>query len=70
MKFSFNNLSPLVKFLIGMALVLVSVFLEVSSVSKYQFVQGVLMGGGGLVLQLFAVIAFFKNRKSTKQSNN
>ncbi len=65
MKFSFNNLSPLVKFLIGMALVLVSVFLEVSSVSKYQFVQGVLMGGG-LVLQLFAVIAFFKNRKSAK----
>ena len=65
MKFSFNNLSPLAKFLIGMALVLVSVFLEVSCVSKYQFVQGVLMGGG-LALQLFAVIAFFKNRKSTK----
>ena len=69
MKLSINSLSPLAKFLIGMALVLVSVFLEVSSVSKYQFVQGVLMGGG-LVLQLFAVIAFFKNRKSTKQSNN
>jgi hypothetical protein len=69
MKLSINSLSPLAKFLIGMALVLVSVFLEVSSVSKYQFVQGVLMGGG-LGLQLFAVIAFFKNRKSTKQSNN
>ncbi len=46
MKLSINSLSPLAKFLIGMALVLVSVFLEVSSVSKYQFVQGVLMGGG------------------------
>jgi len=67
MKFSFNNLSPLAKLLIGMTMVLVGVFLEIAS--RYPFIQGVLEGGG-VVLQLFAVIAFFKNRKSTKQSNN
>ena len=67
MKFSLNNLSPLAKFLIGMTLVLVGVFLEVAS--SYPFIQGVLEGGG-MVMQLFAVIDFFKKRKLAKQSGN
>ena len=68
MNFSINSVSPLAKFLIGMALVLVGVFLEVSSGSKYPFFQSLLMGGG-IVMELFAVIAFFKKRKLEKQSN-
>jgi hypothetical protein len=67
MKFSLNNLSPLAKFLIGMTLVLVGVFLEVAS--SYPFIQGFLEGGG-VVLQFFAVIDFFKKRKLAKQSGN
>jgi hypothetical protein len=67
MKFSLNNLSPLAKFLIGMTLVLVGVFLEVAS--SYPFIQGVLEGGG-IIMQLFAVIDFFKKRKLAKQSGN
>lgn len=63
MKFSLNRLSPLAKFLIGVLLVLIGVFLEVAN--RYPFIQGVLEGGG-VVLQLFAVIDFFKKRKSTK----
>ena len=67
MKFSLTNLSPLAKFLIGMTLVLVGVFLEVAS--SYPFIQGVLEGGG-IIMQLFAVIDFFKKRKLAKQSGN
>jgi hypothetical protein len=67
MKFSLNNLSPLAKFLIGMVLVLVGVFLEVAS--KYPFLQGFLEGGG-MGIQLLAVIDFFKKRKLAKQLND
>ena len=67
MKFSLNNLSPLAKFLIGMVLVLVGVFLEVAS--KYPFLQGFLEGGG-VGIQLLAVIVFFKKRKLAKQLND
>ena len=67
MKFSLNNLSPLAKFLIGMVLVLVGVFLEVAS--KYPFLQGFLEGGG-VGIQLLAVIDFFKKRKLAKQLND
>jgi hypothetical protein len=63
MNFSINSLSPLAKLLIGMTMVLVGVFLEIAS--SYPFIQGVLEGGG-VVLQLFAVIDFFKKRNSTK----
>ena len=66
MKFSLNSISPLAKFLIGMALVLMSVFLEVAS--RYPFMQGFLEGGG-IVIQLLAVIDFFKKRKLAKQLN-
>ena len=69
MKFSLNSLSPLTIFLLGMALVLIGVFLEVCSGSKYSFFQGVLEGGG-VVLQLVAVFTFFKKRKLAKQSDN
>ena len=65
MKFSDNSLSPLTIFLLGMALILIGVLLEVSSESKYSFFQGALMGCG-IVLQLIAVIAFFKKRKLEK----
>ncbi|MFA9206476.1 MAG: hypothetical protein ACEQR6_07350 [Burkholderiaceae bacterium] len=68
MKFSLNSLSPIAKFLIGMALVLVGVFLEVSSESKYPFFQGAFIGCG-IAMQLIAVIAFFKKRKLEKQTN-
>jgi hypothetical protein len=67
MKFSINSLSPLAKLLIGMTMVLVSVFLKVAS--SYPFIQGFLEGGG-VVLQFFAVIDFFKKRKLAKQSGN
>jgi sorbitol-specific phosphotransferase system component IIBC len=67
MKFSINSLSPLAKLLIGMTMVLVSVFLKVAS--SYPFIQGVLEGGG-IIMQLFAVIDFFKKRKLAKQSGN
>ena len=66
MKFSMNSLSPLAKLLIGMTMVLIGVFLEVAS--SYPFIQGILEGGG-VVLQLFAVIDFFKKRKLFKQSD-
>ena len=69
MKFSLNSLSPLAKFLMGMALVLVAVFFQVSSGSKYLFFQGALMGAG-IIMELFAVIAFLKKRKLEKQSSN
>lgn len=68
MKFSLNSLSPIAKFLIGMVLVLVGVFLEVSSENKYPFFQGALMGFG-IVMQLIAVIAFFKKHKLEKHTN-
>jgi hypothetical protein len=61
-----NSLSPLAKLLIGMTMVLIGVFLEVAS--SYPFIQGILEGGG-VVLQLFAVIDFFKKRKLFKQSD-
>jgi hypothetical protein len=67
MKFSLNSISPLAKFLIGMALVLMGVFLEVAS--RYPFMQGFLEGGG-IVIQLLAVIDFFKKRKLAKQLND
>ena len=69
MNFSFNSVSPLAKFLMGMALVLVAVFFQVSSGSKYSFFQGALMGAG-IIMELFAVIAFFKKRKLENQSSN
>ena len=69
MKFSLNSSSPLTLFLLGMGLVLIGVFLEVSSGIKYSFFQGALMGGG-IIMELFAVIAFFKKRKLEKQSNS
>jgi hypothetical protein len=65
MKFSDNSLSPLTIFLLGMALILIGVLLQVTSESKYAFFQGALMGCG-IVLQLIAVIAFFKKRKLEK----
>jgi hypothetical protein len=67
MKFSLNSISPLAKFLIGMALVLMGVFLEVAS--RYPFMQGFLECGG-IVIQLLAVIDFFKKRKLAKQLND
>lgn len=69
MNFSFNSVSPLAKFLIGMALVLVAAFFQVSSGVISSFFQGALMGGG-IIMELFAVIAFFKKRKLEKQSSN
>ncbi|MCX6211636.1 MAG: hypothetical protein NT104_03625 [Bacteroidetes bacterium] len=63
MKLSFNRLSPLAGYLIGMALILISVFLK--GLNKLEIIQVYLIVFG-LIIQLFAVIAFFKNRKSAK----
>ena len=61
MKFSINNLSPVMKFILGMILILLSVLLE--SLNKYSFLKGFCMGAG-LVLELLALISFFKSDKS------
>ncbi len=51
--------SLLVRFLFGMTLILLSVFL--SSIHKYEFVNGVLMVAG-ICIELFVVISFIKKR--------
>ncbi len=65
MKFSVNNLSPLMKFILGMILILSSVLLE--SLNKYSFLKGFCMGGG-LVLEFMALVSFFKSEKSKKEA--
>jgi len=60
MKFSISNLSPLVKFILGMILILSSVLLE--SLNKYSFLKGFCMGGG-LVLEFLALVSLFKSYK-------
>ena len=66
MKFSLNSLSPLTIFLLGMALILISVFLEV--VSKYEIIKNLLFAAG-IGLEWLAVFAFLKKRNLEKQSN-
>lgn len=66
MKFSLNSLSPLTIFLLGMALILIGVFLEV--VSKYEIIKNLLFAGG-IGLEWLAVFAFLKKRKLEKQSS-
>ena len=67
MKFSFNSLSPLTIFLLGMALILIGVFLEV--VSKFEIIKNLLFAAG-IGLEWLAVFAFLKKRKLEKQSSN
>ena len=67
MKFSLNSLSPLTIFLLGMALILIGVFLEV--VSKYEIIKNLLFAAG-IGLEWLAVFVFLKKRKLAKQSDN
>ena len=67
MKFSLNSISPLAKFLIGMALVLMGVFLEVAD--KFEFITTLLFAAG-IGLEWLAVFVFLKKRKLEKQSNS
>ena len=67
MKSSFNRLSPLAGYFIGMVLILISVFLK--GLKMLEIIQVYLIIAG-LMIQLFAVIAFFKNRKLEKKINN
>ena len=66
MKFSLNSLSPLTIFLLGMALILIGVFLEV--VSKYEIIKNLLFAAG-IGLEWLAVFTFLKKRNLEKQSN-
>ncbi len=63
MKLSINKLSPLMKFVLGMILILSSVLLE--SLNKFSFLKGFCMGGG-LVLEFLALISLLKSNKSKK----
>ncbi len=51
--------SLLVRFLFGMSLILLSVFL--GSIHQYEFVNGALMVAG-LCIELFVVISFIKKK--------
>lgn len=62
MNFSFNKLSALTKFLLGMAFILTGVFLKVLGLQQYFYFQ-VLLLLVGLMIQILAVISFLKNRK-------
>ena len=66
MKFSLNSLSPLTIFLLGMALILIGVFLEV--VSKFEIIKNLLFAAG-IGLEWLAVFTFLKKRNLEKQSN-
>ena len=67
MKFSLNSLNPLTLFLLGMALVLIGVFLEVAD--KFEFITTLLFAAG-IGLEWLAVFVFLKKRKLEKQSNS
>jgi Na+-transporting NADH:ubiquinone oxidoreductase subunit NqrE len=67
MKFSLNSLSPLTLFLLGMALVLIGVFLEVAN--KYELIKTLLFSAG-IGIEWLAVFVFLKKRKLEKQSNS
>ena len=67
MIFSLNSLSPLTIFLLGMALVLIGVFLEVAD--KLEFIKTLLFAAG-IGLEWLAVFVFLKKRKLAKQSGN
>ena len=66
MKFSLNSLSPLTIFLLGMALILIGVFLEV--LSKYEIIKNLLFSAV-IGLEWIAVFNFLKKRNLEKQSN-
>jgi len=67
MKFSLNSVSPLTLFLLGMALVLIGVFLEVAN--KYELIKTLLFAAG-IGIEWLAVFVFLKKRKLEKQSNS
>ena len=67
MKFSLNSLNPLTLFLLGMAFVLIGVFLEVAD--KFEFITTLLFAAG-IGLEWLAVFVFLKKRKLEKQSNS
>jgi len=63
MRFSINNLSPLVKFLIGTAFIIIAFMID--AIGGYDFLHGIFKGAG-LVLQLLAAIGFYKIYKEKK----
>ena len=67
MKFSLNSLNPLTLFLLGMAFVLIGVFLEVAD--KFEFITTLLFAAG-IGIEWLAVFVFLKKRKLEKQSNS
>ena len=67
MKFSLNSLNPLTLFLLGMAFVLIGVFLEVAN--KYELIKTLLFAAG-IGIEWLAVFVFLKKRKLAKQSGN
>ena len=67
MKFSLNSLNPLTLFLLGMAFVLIGVFLEVAD--KLEFIKTLLFAAG-IGIEWLAVFVFLKKRKLEKQSNS
>jgi len=67
MKFSLNSSNPLTLFLLGMSLILIGVFLEVTD--KFEFITTLLFAAG-IGLEWLAVFVFLKKRKLEKQSNS
>lgn len=67
MNYSIKNLSPLHKFLAGMACILTAVVLN--SLEKYEYLQGVLEGCG-LGLELLAVVGFYQSYKLKNKSRD
>jgi hypothetical protein len=66
MRFSINNLSPLVKSLIGIAFIFIAYLLD--DIQGYGFLLGFLEGAG-LVLALLAAFGFYRiyqEKKSNK----
>jgi hypothetical membrane protein len=67
MKFSLNSSNPLILFLLGVALILIGVFLEVTNTNE---LIKTLLFAAGIGLEWLAVFVFLKKRKLAKQMGN
>jgi hypothetical membrane protein len=67
MKFSLNSSNPLILFLLGVALILIGVFLEVTNNNE---LIKTLLFAAGIGLEWLAVFVFLKKRKLAKQMGN
>ena len=67
MRFSINNLSPLVKFLIGNVFIIIAFIID--AIGGYDFIQGI-FEGAGLVLVLLAAFGFYRIYKEKKSNKS